>query len=330
MGDGLSKTKNRILKMLVDHQNEYLSGQKICDCLGCSRTAVWKHIKDLQKEGFKIDSVQKKGYRMTAPSHHLSEANILSSLKTKKLGHNLKFHETLPSTQKEAHHLAEDGAADGTLVVADEQSTGRGRLGREWHSPMGTGIWMSLIIRPDIALHQTPQLTLLTSVAVVKAIHDITGVECGIKWPNDILYNGKKIVGILTELQAEASHVKAIIIGIGMNVNADAADFPDELKKRAASIKSLTGREHDRPAIIQAILKHFELLYNTYLEEGFEIIKLLWESYALSLGKEIYARTVKGDTIKGLAKGIDDEGVLLLETRDGTVHHIYSADIEII
>lgn len=328
MADGLSKTKVRILKMLLEHQDGFLSGQKVCDDLDCSRTAVWKHIKDLQKEGFKIDSVQKKGYRLLERSISLSETNILAGIATEQLGHHLFFHDSLPSTQKEAHHLAEDCAEDGTLVVADEQTNGRGRLGRGWHSPSGTGIWMSLILRPDMPLRHTPQLTLLTSVAVVRAIRKETGIECGIKWPNDILYDGKKLVGILTELQAEAAHVKAIIIGMGLNVNTVPNDFPEELRSVATSIKSITGQDQDRAVLIQTILKEFETLYRTYLDEGFPMIKLLWESYAISLGRMIYARTVTGDVIKGFAKGIDEDGVLLLEDDIGDIHHIYSADIE--
>ncbi|MBM7645265.1 BirA family biotin operon repressor/biotin-[acetyl-CoA-carboxylase] ligase [Scopulibacillus daqui] len=325
----MSKTKNHILKLLFENRNDYLSGQKISDEIGCSRTAVWKHIKELENEGYSIASVHKRGYKLIDAPDQLSEARIRAGLETERLGHRLVCKDELPSTQKEAQHLAEDGAEEGTVVLAEEQTSGRGRLGRQWHSPKGAGIWMSLIIRPDIQINKAPQFTLLTAAAVVKAVKRATGLDCEIKWPNDILYKGKKFVGILTECQAEAADVKAIIIGIGINVNTDIEDFPDELKDIATSLRIEAGKTFDRAEIIQAILKEIESLYKMYMDEGFHFIKLLWESYAISLGKKIYARKTNGDVIYGLAQGIDDEGVLLLRDDDGHIHKIYSADIEL-
>ncbi|MFC7392656.1 biotin--[acetyl-CoA-carboxylase] ligase [Scopulibacillus cellulosilyticus] len=325
----MSKTKNHILKLLFKNRNDYISGQKISDEIGCSRTAVWKHIKELENEGYTIASVHKRGYKLIDAPDQLSEAKIYAGLTTKTLGHHLVYQDEIPSTQKKAQHLAEDGAEEGTVVLADEQTSGRGRLGRSWHSPKGTGIWMSLIIRPDIPIHKAPQFTLLTAVAVVKAVKHVTGLDCEIKWPNDILYKGKKFVGILTELQAEAADVKAIIVGIGINVNAAIDDFPEELKDIATSLRAEAGTAFDRAELIQEILKAFEDLYKSYMDEGFGLIKLLWESYAISLGRQIYARTANGTVVQGLAQGINDEGVLLLKDKDGKIHKIYSADIEI-
>jgi BirA family biotin operon repressor/biotin-[acetyl-CoA-carboxylase] ligase len=187
---------------------------------------------------------------------------------------------------------------------------------------------MSMILRPKIPINKTPQLTLLTAVALIQAIEEVTGLTPEIKWPNDILINGKKIVGILTELQAEADRVHSVIIGVGMNVNHTLDQFPEELQAIATSIAAETGEQADRAQVIQAIMMNFEKLYTSYLVHGFKPVKLLWESYAISLNKNLIARTLQG-TIRGRAIGIDDEGVLLLETNEGNIEKIYSADIEI-
>ncbi len=325
----MKKTKHKILDMLLKHPDIHLSGQKICDVLGCSRTAVWKHIKELESEGFKIEAIQKKGYRLLSTPNELSEARILVGLKTKELGQHLIYFDSIGSTQKETQHLAEDGAPHGTLVITSHQMTGRGRLGRTWSMPKGKGIAMSLILRPKLSINRIPQLTLIAAVAVYKAITEVTGIQTDIKWPNDILVMGKKIVGILTEMQTEGTNVKAVIIGMGMNINANKNDFPEEIRHVATSLKTLTGKEHDMSLIVQTILFYFEELYLRYLEEGFSVIKWMWESHAVSIGKRINARLFNGKVLTGLAKGIDEEGALLLEDDQGSIHKIYSADIEI-
>lgn len=186
---------------------------------------------------------------------------------------------------------------------------------------------MSLILRPEIPLHKAPQMTLLASVAISEAIAQQTGLSPSIKWPNDILLNGKKVVGILTELKAEADQVHAVIIGPGINVNQTSNDFPEELKDVATSLQMELGEKVDRAALIQTIMSTFEKRYDEYMTYGFAPIKQLWESYAVTIGKRIIARTVNGQ-YAGTALGINDEGVLLLET-EGGIQNIYSADIEI-
>jgi BirA family biotin operon repressor/biotin-[acetyl-CoA-carboxylase] ligase len=201
-------------------------------------------------------------------------------------------------------------------------------MDRKWHSPKYTGIWMSLILRPQIPLTKAPQLTLLTAVAVVQAIEEMTGLIPEIKWPNDILINGKKVTGILTELHAEADRIHSTIIGIGMNVNQKQEDFPNELQTIATSLFIEKGEVITRANLIKHIFANIEKLYCLYLDEGFFPIKLLWESYAISIGKQIRARTLT-TTIEGKALGITDEGVLQLEDQYGKIHSIYSADIEL-
>ncbi|MFC0188566.1 biotin--[acetyl-CoA-carboxylase] ligase [Fictibacillus aquaticus] len=320
--------KETLLHMLKAKENGYVSGQEISNVLNCSRTAVWKHVSELRSAGYEIEAVQKKGYRLLRSPDAVTPEEILSRLKSEKLGKKVVYHTSLKSTQEMAHLEAAKNAEEGVLVVADEQTGGRGRLGRSWHSPAGTGIWMSLVLKPRIALQKAPQLTLLTAVGVVRAIEKETGLAADIKWPNDILLNGKKIVGILTELQAEADQIHSVIIGMGMNINQKKEHFPEDIAAIATSLSAESGKEYSRAGLIAAVMLELEELYKVYLKDGFGLIKLLWESRAQSLGKRITARNLNG-TLTGFAKGITDEGVLLLEDDEGMVHSIYSADIEI-
>ncbi len=323
-----SGLRSKLLEAFSKADGDFLSGQKISEYIGCSRTAVWKHIEDLRKEGYELEAVRRRGYRITKKPDKISSNEIQLGLQTNAMGRNIHFAEEVTSTQKIAQTLAAEGAQEGTIVVADKQTNGRGRMARSWYSPSGTGIWMSMIIRPNIPINNTPQLTLLTAVAIVQAIEEETTLKPDIKWPNDILVNGKKLVGILTELQAEADQVHSVIIGTGINVNQLEDHFPEELRSIATSIYIESGELCERSKLIQSILLKFEALYSLYLSKGFIPIKLLWESYAISLNKVIHARTING-VIEGKAIGIDNDGALLIETDENGIERIYSADIEI-
>lgn len=323
-----SEIRRKLLEAFSEAQGGYVSGQKISDLLGCSRTAVWKHIEELRKEGYELEAVRKKGYRIVGKPNKITSNEIRLGLETEKLGQEIYYYDSVTSTQSIAQELASKGVPEGTIIVADEQTGGRGRMARTWYSPKETGIWMSLILRPKISIQRTPQLTLIAAVAIVQAIEEVTGLSPHIKWPNDILINGKKVVGILTELQAEADQVHSVIIGMGINVNQNVDHFPEHLLSIATSLAIEKGQSITRAELIQKILLRFEGLYFQYLKHGFKPIKLLWESYAISLNKFITARTLSG-AIKGKAIGINDEGVLLIETDEGKIEHIYSADIEI-
>nr|WP_249310341.1 biotin--[acetyl-CoA-carboxylase] ligase [Bacillus sp. FJAT-49736] len=307
---------------------EFLSGQALADILGCSRTAIWKHMEELRKEGFELEAIRNKGYRIVGTPKNITENELRLGLKTNELGKSIHYFESTDSTQKIAHRLAQDGCPHGTLVIAEEQTNGRGRLARNWHSPKYTGIWMSLVLRPTLPPGKAPQFTLIAAVAVSQAIEDICGISPDIKWPNDLLLNGKKITGILTELQADSDKINAIIMGIGMNVNQKKDDFPLELQQVATSLSIESGKEISRSDLVKRILEKLEKYYLLYLEQGFAPLKLLWESYAVSLGKDIVARTISGN-ISGKALGITDDGVLKIQDNTGKIHEIYSADIEI-
>lgn len=323
-----SEIRKKLLDAFSENENLYLSGQTLADVIGCSRTAVWKHIEELRKEGFELEAIRNKGYRIMKTPEKITADEIRLGLKTKFLGQTIHYEESVESTQRIAHRLAYENVPEGTIVVAEEQISGRGRMDRKWYSPKYTGVWMSIILRPNIPLAKAPQLTLIAAVAVVQTIEGLTGLSPEIKWPNDILINGKKMTGILTELQAEADRINSIIMGIGINVNQLLGDFPVELQSIATSIAIEKGSIHSRAAIIRSVLSNLEKLYLLYLEKGFYPIKLLWEGYAISIGKDIRARTLT-NVIEGKALGITDDGVLRIEDKDGEIHLVYSADIEI-
>ncbi|MEK5390960.1 biotin--[acetyl-CoA-carboxylase] ligase [Margalitia sp. FSL K6-0131] len=322
-----SPTRTKLIEAFSHANGEFLSGQALANILGCSRTAIWKHIEELRKEGFELEAIRNKGYRIISTPKNMTENELRLGLKTTIFGKTIQYLESTDSTQKVAHQLAQEGCPDGTLVIAEEQTNGRGRLARNWHSPKYTGIWMSLVLRPKLPPAKAPQFTLIAAVAVARAIEDICEISPDIKWPNDLLLNGKKITGILTELQADSDKINAIIMGIGMNVNQKEQDFPKELHNIATSLAIETGKEISRSELVKRILENLEKYYLLYLEKGFAPLKLLWESYAVSLGKDIIARTISGN-ISGKALGITEEGVLKIEDQNGQIHKIYSADIE--
>lgn len=322
-----SKAKDELLKRLFEATGQPVSGQEIADEFGLSRTAIWKYVKDFKKDGYEIGTVRKKGYYLISAPDRVNQANVKKYLNTKTFGHRIDYTETCESTQLIAHDEAQDGAPNGTVIVSEEQTLGKGRMSRPWNSVAGKGIWMSVIARPELTPQQAPQMTLVAAVAVTRAMQEVTGVEPTIKWPNDILVNGKKITGILTELQADPDRVKAIILGIGINVNQTEEDFPEELRPIVNSLKMVLGHSVNRAKLIAKTLEFLEHYTDLYVLHGFSPIKLLWESYSNTAGKRIRAVMIN-ETIEGTAIGISNEGMLELKLDDGTVRGIYSADIE--
>ena len=318
---------NKLAGRLMEASGEPVSGQQLADEFGISRTSVWKHIKDLQEKGYEINSVKKKGYALTAIPDTLEASTIQPLLKTQRYGKTLEWISSCESTQIIAHQLAQQGVPDGTTVLTEEQTAGRGRMARKWDSAYGKGIWMSVILRPDVPIQRAPQFTLIAAVAVVRAIEEVTGLNPDIKWPNDILLNGKKCTGILTELQSDADGIQALIIGIGLNANQDMVDFSDEVKEIATSLMMEKGSHVSRQELVRAILYHLEQYTAIYIKEGFGALKLMWEGYSTTIGKTVRARMAK-ETLEGVAESITDEGVLQIRTKDGKLHGIYSADIE--
>lgn len=319
--------RENIIQIFKEAGEQFVSGEELSKRLGVTRAAIWKHIEELRQHGYRFEAVRRSGYRLVSAPDLLTPEEIRYELHTARIGQRIEYREQVESTQLIAHQLAEAGAEEGTLVVADEQTGGRGRLGRSWHSPPGTGIWMSLILRPNMELKRSPQLTLLTAVAMTRSIRLITGSNVQIKWPNDILINKKKICGILTELNAEWDRINYVVIGMGINVNTRKEDFPESLQPIATSLRIETGKPVKRAGLVREFCSKFEELYDLYLQEGFSPIKHLWESHAVSIGKRIAIRTMDG-VLEGMAQGIDEDGVLLLQLDNGIIKKIYSADLQ--
>lgn len=322
-----STVKNKVLQRLFEANGEPISGQKLAEEFGVSRTAIWKYIKEFEGEGYEIGTVRKKGYYLITIPDLVTAANIKRYLKTHHYGQEIAYYQSCPSTQPIAHELAQDEAKDGTIVIAEEQLQSKGRMARPWASKAYKGIWMSVITRPPLSPQEAPQMTLVAAVAITRAIEEVTGLTPQIKWPNDLLMNGKKITGILTELQADPDLVKSIIIGIGMNVNQDEAEFPAELSSIATSLKIEKGETINRAALVATVLKYLEHYTDLYVANGFTPIKLLWESYSNTIGKQVRAVMLR-ETVEGKAIGITEEGMLELQLPDGTIRAIYSGDIE--
>ena len=325
---GEQTIKKQLIHALTSAEDGYTSGQYLAEIAGCSRTAVWKHIDALRKEGYQIEAVKKKGYRIVPQKDRLTETDILIGLETAFIGRSIYAYESVPTTQTIASELAAKGAVNGTIVISEEQTAGKGRLRRVWHSPHQGGIWMSLIVKPDIPPYHAPRLTLLTAVAAVLAMRE-AGVAAGIKWPNDVLVNGRKIAGILTELHAESDQIHSVIIGVGINVNQQPADFNDDIKSLATSLAIEKGEKLDRVAFLQSFLAHFEELYQLFLDKGFLPVKEAWEKYSVTIGQRVTATTAQ-QSITGYASGINEDGVLVvMDEQTNEQHLIYSGDIKI-
>ena len=315
-----------LLSLLEAEPGAYVSGARISRQLNVSRTAVWKHIRKLEADGYTIEAVPRLGYRLVGRPEKLSLAELLPRLETQQFGRHVKLLDEVDSTQNVVRKLAEEGAPEGTLVIAERQTQGRGRLGRSWLSPPGKGVWMSLLLRPQVPLPLTPQLTLLAAVALSRAVAQVVPLAIGIKWPNDLLVDGKKISGILLESAAEDERLKFVVAGLGISVNLDAEDYPEELLQKAASLKMLSGQAVDRVRLIAAVMMEFERLYTLYRLEGFAPIRTLWEAHSVTLHRPAVLHTPEG-RLEGVPESLDDMGGLRVRLEGGTIRTVYSATV---
>ncbi|MCG0278315.1 MAG: biotin--[acetyl-CoA-carboxylase] ligase, partial [Thermanaeromonas sp.] len=283
----MGESKQQILDELKKRKGEYISGEELSRRLGLSRTAIWKHVKALRRDGYCISASTRLGYALLSVPDRLYPEEVYAGLKTAWVGRNFYYYEQVGSTNQVAKELAEKGAPEGTAVVAEEQTSGRGRLGRGWLSPAGKGIWLSLILRPRVAPWQLPQLSLLAAVGVVSAITEVTGLKVGIKWPNDILSRNKKLCGILTEMRGEMEITQYVILGIGLNVNLDIEDFPEELRPCSTSLKLELGEEVPRLPLLNSLFYHLEKGYEQWEKEGFSSIREAWKKFSVTLGRMV-------------------------------------------
>ena len=317
--------REKILEVILDNEKEFISGEELSKKLGISRTAIWKHIRILRSQGYNIESVNKKGYRLVdEPTDLLNPQNIYRNLKTKFIGKNVLHFETIDSTNDYAKKIGNE-LRDGSVIISEEQTKGKGRLGRVWESKAGEGIWMSIILKPNIIPNKAPFITLIAGASIVKALN-ILGVDAKIKWPNDITINNKKLSGILTELSAEIERVNYIVVGIGMNVKD--TDFEEELQDKATSLYK-ENYNVSRDDIVKEILCQFEKLYLDYIEKDDkkEVLDIC-RQYSAIINKEIYV--IKNDQ-KELVDciGINEEGNLIIKNKDGKLEEIMSGEVSI-
>lgn len=317
----------RILELLRRHSGNYVSGEEISQSLGVSRTAVWKHIRELKHSGYTIEAHPRRGYSLLQAPDLLLPQEIRTRLNSSVLGREIRYFDTTQSTNNEAKKLAAEGCPEGMLVVAECQNAGRGRLSRGWFSPAGKGIWMSVVLRPPFSPQEAPKCTLMAAVAVNNAIREIAHIDSGIKWPNDILYNGRKLVGILTEMNAEMDAINYVVIGMGINVNIDESEFPEELSAIASSISAAAGYKIDRVGLLSAILKHLEKSYTEAVQNGFGSLLDEWRAQSITLGQEV---DVIGSNrnFSGIAVNIDDDGALLVKKGD-SLERVLAGDVSI-
>jgi BirA family transcriptional regulator, biotin operon repressor / biotin---[acetyl-CoA-carboxylase] ligase len=319
----------RILALFRAKEGEVVSGEELSTLLGVSRTAVWKHIKSLKALGYRIDAIPSQGYRLLASPDILIPAEIAAGLVTARLGKRIICFAETDSTNQVAFKLAEEGGEEGTVVLADGQRRGKGRLGREWASPSGVNLYCSVVLRPPILPVVAYQLTFLSAVAVARAIERTTDLSPRIKWPNDILINGRKIAGLLNEMSAETEKVNFVILGIGVNLNMRADQFPKTLRHPASSLFLEGGREVGRISFIRALLTELDLLYALYLREGDAPIRKEWLDRCDIVGRMVTV-TCRDYAFTGMVGGIDDSGALLVRLPSGVEEKVLSGDVTIL
>lgn len=318
--------KTKILTIL-SNSDSYVSGQQLCEQLGVSRTAVWKVINRLKEEGYLIDSVSNKGYRLLSQPDVVTKEAILSKIQTNYMGRHIFSYDEVTSTNAVAKQLAEEGEVEGTLIISDKQNQGKGRRGRYWESPKGTGVFMTVILKPQMKPVYASMLTLVAALALNDAIMDLTGLESKIKWPNDIVVNKKKVSGILTELSAEVDYINYIVVGIGVNVSMK--DFPEELKDKATSLLLESGKSISRAQLIAKTMKYLEDYYERFLKT--HDLSQLKEAYSKALinRDQVVRILLEEDSYTGIARGITNEGHLIVEKDNHELVEVYSGEVSV-
>lgn len=316
--------------MLKAQSGEWISGELLCQKLNISRAAVSKHMAVLRSSGYDILSSTRKGYNLAGIQDLFIKEEITDKLKTKVFGQDkILILDKTDSTNIQARKLAEQGVPQGSLVIAEDQTHGRGRKDRHWFSQPGKAIMMSMILRPDLPPEKAPCLTLMTAVAMARTLSNLTDLEITIKWPNDILINKKKLAGISTGLSTDMDRVNYVIIGIGLNVGTLEEDFPTELDDIATSIFIETGTMLSRVKIIKDFLFEFETCYNQLKTDGFPPILSQWKDFANIIGKKI-SIDLTDRNLSGTVLDIDPDGVLIVQDKDGVEHRILSGDISLL
>jgi BirA family biotin operon repressor/biotin-[acetyl-CoA-carboxylase] ligase len=315
-----------LLSKIIDDlliEGTFISGEEIARKVGVSRTAVFKHIRLLRRDGYSIESVRGKGYRLLPRFDGLLPLEVRVKARSTTFGKNLITLRCVDSTQDYGRKVANAGAPEGTVVVALEQKAGKGRMRRTWSSPRG-GLWFTLLLRPSIPMRELYKLTLLFGVSVARALESY-GLKPYLKWPNDVLVDGKKICGILLEISGEPDRVDYVLVGIGLNVNFSSRDLPDDIHSSSTSIYDALNRRVDRADLLCRILEDSEHLYLSAIKEGFQNVINAWRLMSCTIGRTVTVQSF-GTSISGRAVDIDDDGSLIVKTKEG-LKKIYSGDV---
>ncbi|MEN6329433.1 MAG: biotin--[acetyl-CoA-carboxylase] ligase [Methanobacteriaceae archaeon] len=314
--------KKKIIRTLKN--GEYLKEEELASQAGISLEELRDEIRSLQEDGFIFEQSPQEEYRLVEIPNLLLPYQIQEQLQTSYIGHDIRYFQEVDSTNEVAIELAEEGAPEGTIVIAGAQRRGKARRGKRWLSPEG-GVWMTIILRPDIPLYRAPLLTLVTGVAVAETLQEEFGLDVGIKWPNDILIGKKKVCGILTEVDSHRGTLNYVVVGIGIDLNVDVEQFPDELKKGATSLKMELDQEIYGVEIVQKFLKNFEEKYEEFINGGFPEILSQWRRLSKTIGMKVEVHK-KGRVVVGEAVGINRDGALILELEDGTLKKVISGE----
>lgn len=303
------------------------SGAELAKQLGVSRAAIWARIEELRKLGYDIGASPHHGYVLRACPDALHADDLYARLgQTQIVGREIRVFKETDSTNDLMNKLAHDGVGEGMVVFAESQTQGRGRLGRRWLSPPGKGLWFSVLLRPKLSPLAATQLTVISAVAVAWAIERETGLQPGIKWPNDIMFGSRKCAGILIELSTEIDHIRHAVLGIGVDVNLAPEDFPAELRGVVTSLRAEAGKDIDRPALAAAMMRQLDYVYARLREGDFHQVGDEWMRRCSTLGRRVTLKV--GDrTIQGVAEALDDEGALVVRNDHGHVEQILGGDV---
>jgi BirA family transcriptional regulator, biotin operon repressor / biotin---[acetyl-CoA-carboxylase] ligase len=317
--------EERIIEIFRKSRSQYISGEQISEELHVSRSAIWKHIEKLRELGYEFDAVPHLGYCLKKTPDKLYPFEIYPILKTHTIGKQIIYYNELDSTNLTAYQLAKNKTKEGLVVIAEKQNKGRGRLSRHWSSPKAKGIYISIVLKPEMTPFDAPVITLMAAVSVARAIRETYGIQALIKWPNDIIVKGKKIAGILTEMEAESDKIKFLILGIGVNINAKQADIPPT----ATSVFQQQNQSVSRMDLLVSILEKLEHNYKELKESGFSRTRQEWKKFSATIGKRVRANCMHR-VIEGTAVDIDIDGALKIRLDNGFHEKIFAGDLTLL
>ena len=328
--DAGASTDLVILQALRGQSTGYVSGAELAERLGLTRSAIWARMQELRQRGYDIEASPQHGYRLVSSPDALVGDDLLARLgRGTIIGRQIQVFRETRSTNDVVERLARDGVGEGVVVFAESQTQGRGRLGRSWVSPAGKGLWFSVLLRPRLLPGETTRIVILAAVAMVRALRAFRVPAIEIKWPNDILCRGRKLVGVLTEMQAELDLVRHVVLGIGVNANLEAGDFPPAVRPNATSLRIEGGQPVDRAALAVTILRELDQAYRRLSAGDFESLAAEWAASCGTLGKEVCIRV--GDRlIRGRAEALDDTGALLVRTEHGRLEAVVGGEVTLV